>query len=82
MSALGPSESLFTSSRQQQASRLLKQLNRELLYMVGPEMHFTMTVAILSAAGVSRPEIVRRLDCGDIELRMAFERLKKLASNW
>ncbi len=50
--------------------------------MLVPEMELTLKVAVYSAAGMSRAEIGRKLGAGDIELRMAFERLKKITEHW
>ena len=75
-----PSE--ISSSHASQASAFLKALHRALQLSLVPEMELTMRVAVLSAAGHTRPEIVRALGAQEIEVKMALIRLQRVAEVW
>lgn len=70
----------FTQAEQRSA--FLKTVQHELGLVLIPEMETTLKVAVYAAAGVSRAEIGRRLNLEDVELKMAFVRLKRIARHW
>jgi hypothetical protein len=49
---------------------------------MGPEIEMTMRVAVLAAADVTRAQIMQRLGITDTEMKMAFIRLRKVATTW
>lgn len=63
-------------------SEFLVRLHGALNAALAPEMEFTMRVAVLSAAGYTRPQIVRKLEASDIEVKMAMIRLERVAEQW
>lgn len=65
-----------------QASRFLRDLHKQLMRVLIPEMELTMRVAVLSAAGHTRPQIVSALNSTDIEVKMALLRLQRIAHIW
>lgn len=56
----------------------LRDLSRELRGELVPEMETTLRVAVLSAAGLSRPQIAERLGIEDVEVRMCLGRLRRI----
>lgn len=46
------------------------------------EVELTLRVAVMSAAGMTRGQIVTALDARDIEVRMAMIRLERIAGAW
>ncbi len=72
---------LATSSTRE-ASRFLRTLYADLNKSLVPEMELTVKVAVLSAAGRTRQQIVQFLECSDIEVRMALIRLQRIAGEW
>lgn len=47
-----------------------------------PEMQLTLKVAVMSAAGYTRQQIVQHLGAGDLEVRMCLHRLKRITEGW
>jgi hypothetical protein len=64
------------------ASSFLRELRRDLMREVAGEMEFTMRVAVCAAAGMSRPQMVQITGGSDLEVKMALERLKRVAISW
>jgi hypothetical protein len=67
------------------SSPFLRQLAHELASYIGEEIDLTMRVGVLAAAGMNRTEIKRTIQfdspqISDTEIRMAFERLRKVAT--
>lgn len=56
----------------------LRNLSGQLRQELIPEMEMTLRVAVLSAAGYSRPQIVSKLGVEDVEVRMCMARLKRV----
>lgn len=65
-----------------EAGRFLRGLHQELQGALVPEMRLTLRVAVLSAAGHTRPQIVKQLGSSDVEIRMAQLRLQRIAEGW
>lgn len=63
-------------------SAFVRTLRKQMGYVFYEEMELTIHVAVLCAMGYPRAEIVRRLDSNDIEIRMAMERLRRIAETW
>lgn len=66
----------------QSESVFVKSLTRKFGYVLYEEMELTVYVAVFLSMGYSRAEIVRRLDSSDLEIKMAMERLRRIAEEW
>lgn len=68
-------------------SAFLRQFRGTLASAMVPEMDVTLKVGVMSAAGLTRPEILAELkhsqpDADELDVRMAFLRLKRIANSW
>jgi hypothetical protein len=67
---------------QETSSSFLRSLHQELVGEVGAEIKLTMQVAVMTAAGLSRAETVRRLESSELEVKMAMLRLQRISEGW
>lgn len=58
------------------------QLRNDCAAQIMNEVELTLRVAVMSAAGMTRGQIVTALDARDIEVRMAMIRLERIAGAW
>lgn len=74
-----------TSLRPQ--STFLREMQGALASHMLPEMALTMKIGVMRAAGIPRPEIMRRLehageDVSEVEVKMAIIRLERVVEGW
>lgn len=68
-------------------SEFLAQLRGAFASAMVPEMDLTLKVAVMSAAQLTRAEILRELqrvqpDADELDVKMAFLRLRRVAGAW
>lgn len=66
----------------QAESAFIKSLTKRFGYVLYEEMELTIYVAVYLSMGYSRIEIVRQLDSTELEVKMAIERLRRIAEGW
>lgn len=60
----------------------LRTLQRDLVSNLHSEVALTLKVAVMTSAGLSRAEVVRRTESSEVEVKMALLRLQHVAEGW
>lgn len=68
-------------------SEFLAHLRGSLASVIAPEIDLTLKVGVMSAAGLTRPEILAKArehhpELDDIDIKAAMQRLKRIATDW
>ena len=69
------------------ASAFLGQLRGALASSMAPEMNLTLEIGVMSAAGLTRSELLTQIrgrhpDVEELDIKMAHLRLKRVANGW
>ena len=66
----------------QRPATFIVQLRNDLVAQLLSEIELTLRVAVMHAAGMTRPQITKALAVTDTETKMAMVRLERIAGTW